>query len=111
VSALIILGGYMNVYQQFFVQGFGVTAVDGAVYGLVILFFLLGSLFHLRVYLKTKSDTLFLYSLALMLYALGSFVITQQVVFGDVVVWVGRVATYMGIVYFLYALIGSRSKS
>jgi hypothetical protein len=49
-----------------------------------------------------------MYSLALMLYAMGPFGMTQQVVFGDAIVWVGRLATYFGLIYFLFALLHSR---
>jgi hypothetical protein len=45
-----------------------------------------------------------------LLYALGSFGMSQQMVFGDAVVWVGRISTYIGLLYFLYALVGSRKK-
>jgi hypothetical protein len=77
VSILIILLGALGVFPAFFVQNSGVTLMDQVVYELVILFFLAGSLLYLRLYLKSKSETLFMYSLALMLYALGSFGITQ----------------------------------
>lgn len=109
-SLLIMVLGFLGVFPAFFVQNVGTTLIDELVYVTVILFFLIGSLFYLRLYLKTKSETLFMYSLALMLYAMGSFGITQQVVFGDAIVWVGRLATYIGLIYFLFALLYSRGK-
>jgi hypothetical protein len=111
VCVVIILLGFLGVYPTFFVNNVGITLRDGVVYGFIISFFLAGSLLYLRLYLKSKSKTLFFYSLALILYALGSFGITQQVVFGDAVVWVGRLSTYFGLIYFLYALLGSRQSN
>jgi hypothetical protein len=90
------------------VENSGITFVDEVTYGFVILFFLVGSLLYLRLYLKSKSDILYMYSLALMLYAIGSFGLTQQVAFGDAVVWIGRLSTYIGLFYFLFALLRSR---
>ncbi|MDQ1279684.1 MAG: hypothetical protein QG670_946 [Thermoproteota archaeon] len=108
ISGLIILLNLLHVFPLFFVENLGVTLVDQAIYGLIILFFLVSSLLYQRLYLKTKSETLYWYSLALLLYGIGSFGITQQLVFGDLVVWVGRIGTYMGLLYFLAALLSIR---
>jgi hypothetical protein len=110
VCVMIVLFGFLGVYPTFFVNNVGITLADTVVYGFIISFFLAGGLLYMRLYLKSKSKTLFFYSLGLILYALGSFGITQQVVFGDAVVWVGRLSTYFGLIYFLYALLGSRQR-
>jgi len=111
ISVLIILFSLLNMVPPFFVENTGVTLIDSVVYTLVILFFLIGSLLYLRLYLKSKSKLLYMYSLALFLYCIGSFGITQQVVFGDAIVWIGRISTYLGLLYFLLALIVSRRDS
>jgi hypothetical protein len=108
LCVLIITFSLLSIFPPFFVQGAGITFIDEAVYGLVILFFAAGSLLYARMYLKSKVDTLYVYSLALMLYAIGSFGITQQVAFGDLIVWIGRLSTYVGLIYFLFALLRSR---
>jgi hypothetical protein len=54
---------------------------------------------------------MFIYGLALLLYGMGSFGLTQQMVFGDAIVWLGRLATYLGLIYFLFALLRSRKSS
>jgi len=109
-SILISLFAFSGVFPTFFVQNVGATLIDEFVYVVTIIFFLLGSLLYLRLYLQSKSETLLTYSLALMFYGLGSFGLTQQVVFGDAIVWVGRLATYVGLLYFLFALLSNRQK-
>ena len=111
LSVVLILFGVFDVFPPFFVENVGVTFIDYAVYGLVVLFFLAGSLLYFRLYLKVKTDLLYIYSLGLLLYGIGCFGITQQVVFGDAIVWIGRIATYFGLLYFLLALVGSRQES
>ena len=111
LSLVLVILGFLGIFPSFFLQNSGITLVDQVVYAAVILFFALAGLLYLRLYLKSKSRTLYFYSLALILYAIGSFGITQQVTFGDAVVWVGRIATYFGLIYFLYALIGSQRQN
>lgn len=111
VSVLIILLGVLGVFPPFFITGAGVTFADEVVYTCVVLFFLVGSLLYLRLYLKSKSVTLYTYGLGLLLYCFGSFGMTQQVVFGDATAWVGRISTYIGLVYFLFALLRSPKKA
>ena len=62
----------------------------------------------LRQYLKSKSNVLYWYTLALVLDAIGSFGVTLQVRFSDIVVWTGRLGIYGATVYFLIALLSSR---
>ena len=111
LSLLIIALSFLRVLPLFFVQDVGVTLIDEVVYGLIILFFLVGSLLYLRLYLNSKSGILYWYSLALLLYAIGSFGLTQQLVFGDIVVWTGRISTYIGLLYFLFAFLSSRERN
>lgn len=62
----------------------------------------------LRLYLISKSNALYWYTLALVLDAVGSFGLTLQVRFSDVVVWTGRLGVYVATVYFLIAFLSSR---
>ena len=39
---------------------------------------------------------------------IGSFGVTLQVRFSDIVVWTGRLGLYLAIIYFLIALLSSR---
>ena len=111
LSLLSLLATYFGVLPPFFEENLGTTLIDQLAYTFIITFFLLGSLLYLRLYFKTKSKTLYMYSLGLMLYSIGTFGLTQQLVFGDVVVWLGRATTYVGLLYFLYAFWSSRQKA
>jgi hypothetical protein len=108
IMALLI--GY-GALPSFFMNGIGVTLVDQVVYAIVVLFFGVGSVLFLRQYLKSNSNVLYWYTLALVLDAIGAFGLTLQVRFSDIVVWTGRLGIYLAIVYFLIALRSSRKNS
>ena len=108
LSGLISLLIALKVFPAFFVNGVGVTLTDQIVYSAVVLLFSLSSALFLRQYLKSKSNVLYWYTLALIADALGSFGVTLQVRFSDIVVWTGRLGLYGAIIYFLIALLSSR---
>ena len=54
---------------------------------------------------------LYWYTLALVLDAIGSFGITLQIRFSDIVVWTGRIGLYVATVYSLIALLSSKKEN
>ena len=96
-----------NVLPTFFVNGVGVTSTDQTVFSIAVLLFSLSSILFLRQYLKSKSNVLYWYTLALILDAVGTFGVTLQVRFSDIVVWTGRLGLYVGTIYFLIALLSA----
>ena len=111
ISALVMVLALLPAFPPFFVQATGVTTIDQVVYSLVIAFFLVSGVLYLRLYLGSKNDILYMYALALLLFSIGSFGLTQQLVFGDVVVWIGRASLFAGTLYFLSALLQARTES
>ena len=111
LSGLISLLIALKVFPLFFVNGVGVTLTDQAVYSVVVLLFSLSCVLFLRQYLISKSKVLYWYTLALVLFAVGSFGLTLQVRFSDIVVWTGRLGLYVGFIYLLIALLSSRKES
>lgn len=114
VFVLIVLIAFLigyDVLPSFFINGLGVTLVDQVVYAIVVLFFGVGSVLFLRQYLKSKSNVLYWYTLALVLDAIGAFGLTLQVRFSDIVVWTGRLGIYLAIIYFLIALLSVREEN
>ena len=101
----------LNVFPTFFVNGIGVTLTDRIVYAIVIFLFSLNCVLFLRLYFKTKSNVLYWYALALALDAIGLYGLTLQVHYSDVVVWTGRLGTYIATIYFLIALLSSRKSN
>ena len=106
VSSLTIL----NFFPTFFINGTGVTFIDQIVFSISVLLFAVNSVLFLRQYLKSKSDVLYWFTLALVLEAIGTFGVTLQVRFSDIVVWTGRLGIYIATVYFLIALLSSRKE-
>ncbi len=107
VSSLTVL----NVFPTFFINGTGVTLTDQIVFSVAVLLFSINSVLFLRQYLKSKSDALYWFTLALVLEAIGTFGVTLQIRFSDIVVWTGRLGIYFATVYFLIALLSSRKNS
>ena len=116
-AGVVILFGIitlLTLYEflpSFFINGVGVTLVDQVIYAIIVILFSVSSILFLRQYLKSKSSVLYWYTLALILDAIGSFGLTFQVRFSDIVVWTGRVGIYVGTIYFLIALLSSRKNS
>jgi hypothetical protein len=114
IAVAIFLGFLMasltvlNVFPTFFVNGVGVTLTDQVVFSIVVLLFAVNSVLFLRLYLKTKSNVLYWYTLAMVLETIGSFGVTLQIRFSDIVVWTGRLGIYLATVYFLMALLSTR---
>jgi hypothetical protein len=114
VSSTIFLGVLMasltvlNVFPPFFINGVGVTLTDQIVFSVVIILFAANSALFLRLYLKSKSNVLYWYTLAMVLETIGSFGLTLQIRFSDIVVWTGRLGIYVATVYFLIALLITR---
>ena len=108
LSSIISLLIWLNVFPAFFVNGVGVTLIDQIVFAIVILLFSLNCLLFLKLYLKSKSNVLYWYALALAMDAIGLYGLTLQVRFSDVVVWTGRLGVYIATIYFLVALLSTR---
>ena len=108
---LVTLLTVLNVFPDFFINGIGVTLTDQIVFSISVFFFALNSVFFLCLYLKSKSSVLYWFTLALALDALGTFGVTLQVRFSDIVVWTGRIVFYVATIYFLIALLSSRKQN
>jgi PAS domain S-box-containing protein len=96
---------YYGFIPIFFKDNIGATPVGITVLATSILFFGLSSLFLIFRDMKSKSPALFWYSLGLALFAIGLFGVSQESSLGDPIGWIGKVAQYIGGIYFLIAVI------
>ena len=108
LSVLLTSLIWLDVFPPFFVNGVGVALIDQIVYAIAILFLSVSCALFLRLYLKSKSNVMYWYSLGLAIEAIGLYGATLQVQFSDIVVWTGRVGVYLAFIYFLIALLSSR---
>ncbi len=114
-AVLIFVGLYAtmsarDVFPKFFTNS-GATWVDQSVLGISITFFALSFLIYIRKFAKLKSEVLYWYSLALVLFAVGLFGVALQPQFSDSLSWMGRIAQYIGGVYFMIALLRLKTGS
>ncbi len=94
---------YLNYTPPFFMNE-GTTVIGKSFSAMTIFFLTLSSSLFLWQYFKTKSKPLYWYSLALILLGIGELSIVFQIQNGDLYNWVGRIAQYIGGLYFLIAL-------
>ncbi len=107
--AAFTVAGLEHLVPPFFIQRIGPTALRQAVLGAAMLLFAFSFVVFLGMYVRLKEIFLYWYSCALALTAisLSAFFIESSI--GSPIGWAGRVAQYMGGVYFLAALITAAS--
>jgi hypothetical protein len=91
-------------FPVLFINAAGVTFLNQVIYAVSIVAFLTGSFLFMRLYSVSKSGVLYWYSLALLLWGIGTFGVAWQVRFSDIVAWTGRSGWYIGSLYYLIAL-------
>ena len=104
LSLLVILLPFYPGFPVLFVNAAGVTSLNDAFYALSIIVFLVGSSLFMRLYVQSKSSALYWYSLALLLWGVGTFGVAFQLRFSDIIAWTGRSGWYTGSLYYLVAL-------
>ena len=104
-TLLITVASLQGITPVYFVQGQGPTLVRQVVIGAATALFAISSLLFMRVYSKSKIDTLFWYSLALALSAIGMYALFVTKATGSPQAWAGRSAVYVAGVYFLVSVL------
>jgi PAS domain S-box-containing protein len=103
--AILSAATILNVTPVFFVAGRGPTLLREVVLSVAVILHTLAALFALRLYRQRKAAFIYWLSLALLLTATGLAAVAMQMAVGSLIGWVGRVAQYLGAVYFLVATI------
>lgn len=93
----------LNLLPTFFMSE-GSTVTSQLFSSTTTFFFVLSATLFLWQYLQSKSEILYWYSLALILFATGVFSNVFQTQIGDLYSTIGKTAAYIGGIYFLIAL-------
>ena len=101
VLTAVTFSGIMPV----FITSQGPTLIRSAVLGITLLLFASSCILFFWRYQKSKAKTLYWYSLALGLFAIGFLSFMLQIQLADTFGWIGRVAEYSGGIFFLVALL------
>jgi hypothetical protein len=104
LSLIVVFFPFWSSFPSLFTDARGITLINQLIYAVVIIVFFIGSFLFMRLYLENKSSTLYWYSLALLLWGIGTFGVMWQLRFSDVVAWTGRLGWYIGSLYYLIAL-------
>lgn len=100
--AVATLAGYIPL---FFIQGTGPTLLRQIVLGAAIALFAITSILLMRLYLRSKSDILYWYSLGVGAISLGLFGVFLPSYVGGLLSWTGRIAQYLGCTYLLVSVL------
>jgi len=108
-GALLIIvltaAALQGLIPPFFTVEAGSTLLRRWVLGMAIILFALSSLLLIKLHLRIKSALLHWYSLALALIAVALTSYYLQRAVGDSLGWLGRVAQYLGGIYFVIAVL------
>jgi hypothetical protein len=103
--AALVTASFQGVFPVFYVEELGSTSIRAGVMRIAVLAYFLSVLLLGVWYLRSKSDFLFWYSLALALVAvgLGAFTVSRNI--GGPTEWLGRVSLYVSGPYFINAIL------
>jgi hypothetical protein len=104
LSLLAVFLPFLPGFPLLFVNAAGVTLLNQIIYASTIVVFVLGSFLFMRLYFHSKSSALYWYSLALLLWGVGTFGVMWQLRFSDIVAWTARSSWYIGSLYYLVSL-------
>ena len=105
--SLFSLAALAGLVPPFFVQGAGPTVLRQVVLGAATVLFAVATIIFLRVYLRSRYDFTYWFSLALALITIGLCAVFIQKSVGSPIGWTGRVAQYLGCAYLLIGIISA----
>jgi hypothetical protein len=111
LSIVVISLPLWSGFPVLFVNSHGVTLLNQGIYGISIVVFVIGSFLFMRLYRQSKSSTMYWYSLALLLWGIGTFGVAWQLRFSDILAWTGRIGWYIGSLYYLIALQSAKQEN
>ena len=106
-AALFAIAVFAGLVPTFFVQGTGPTILRQFVLGTAAALFAVSAFIFFRVYLRSRSDFIYFFSLALIMIATGMFIVYFQKSVGSPIGWVGRTSQYLGCSYLLIGMVAA----
>jgi hypothetical protein len=103
-TTILTLASLDGLVPLFFVLGVGQTPLRMAVVGSSVALFAVSSVLFARLFSSVKSDTLYWYFLALGMTSIGTLATFFGRAPGDPISWTGRIALFLGGIYFLQAV-------
>lgn len=103
--AILVIATLQKATPSFFIPGVGPTMLVIWVLVITAILFAIPSFVFMRMYLGSKTDVLYWYSLSMALIALGqSSSLLIPAVTDTPIQWIGRLAYYLGAVYLLVSV-------
>jgi PAS domain S-box-containing protein len=107
---LVSIPASNGLFPAFYVSGQGYTLIRYIFSAFYIVFLIVSAVLYARLYVSSKSDFVYWYSLGLAMITLGlvaGFLGTP----GDPLNWLGRIAQYVGSIYFVVAVVVTRNEA
>jgi hypothetical protein len=106
VIALVAWLAFRDVITSFLMPLTGTIEVRDAIRGVAAILCVASAIIYLRIYLKSRSNFHYWYSLGLILFAFG-VVFMSQGALESRIGWLGRVSQYIGGFYFLLSILSA----
>lgn len=104
-TVVLVAMSLLGMISPFYLVGEGSTLLRKGVLGATVVLFLLSSILIMQFFSKSKVALLHWYSLGLALIAIALTSFYLQHAVGDILGWTGRIAQYLGGIYFLIAML------
>jgi hypothetical protein len=104
---LLAISSLNGLIPTFLQTGVGATWLNYAVTGMTTSLFAVSSIILIRAYAESKTSILFWFSLGLAFAAISQSAFFISATPGSTVSWLGRSATCLGTIYFLFAILAS----
>jgi PAS domain S-box-containing protein len=104
---LLVIATVNDLTPLFFIQGVGPTLLRQIVLGGATALFAVSAFLLTVLYLRSKANFLYWYSLALFLIAIGLACVFFEKAVGSPIGWLGRSAQYLGCIYLLAAVLSA----
>jgi PAS domain S-box-containing protein len=103
---ILSVAAIRGLFSPFFVAGQGYTPIRWAIITAYIILFFTSVSLYARLYYSSKESFLYWYSLGLAIIAVG-LTLAPLSTPGDPLNWLGRIAQYLGSIYFLIAAVSA----
>ena len=103
---LVTILALRGVIPLFSGPGESISVLRDVVRGTAVILLFASTFIYLRIYLKSRTDFYYWYSLGLMLFAFGVVFISQGAIESRIA-WLGRTSQYIGGLYLLVSVLGA----
>lgn len=104
---LLVLAIYLNLIPPFVNQN-GFTMLRQGVMWSAIAFYFSASMVLVKIYNRQKTNQMYWYAMSLIMMVVGLFAACVSPAVGGIIVWLGRIAQYLGGLYVCFSVLAAK---